>query len=381
MKIAYITPAHQSDKHAWSGLSHYMRHSLECAGLEVETLGDLSFPWPVWPERVLYALTARAGWKRRLWQFDPRVLRHDARELERQLDRSKADIIFGSGTLQIAELRTSRPVVFWTDATFARLLDYYFPSESIALLSLRQGCEAEQRALQKASLGLYASSWAAESARDDYGGKPDRLQVVPFGANLHAEPTEEEVSQSIVERPAAPCRFLFLGVEWARKGGDFALELVRLLEAQGLRCELTLAGCQPPPGTVLPPNVKSLGFIDKNVPEGRETLRELFAGSHFLLVPSRAECFGLVFAEASAFGVPSVTTTTGGIPTVVRDGVNGLTAPLGPDLVPQLAARVMEVMADRDKYCALAHSSRREYVARLNWKSSGLQIREMLEKL
>jgi glycosyltransferase involved in cell wall biosynthesis len=382
MKIAYLTPAEPSDKQAWSGLSHYMRHSLERAGMEVETLGKLRFPAALWPSRAWRACAFRTGLARqRMWQFEPAVVRSYVRQIERLLDRSKADIIFSSGTIQVAELKTSRPVVFWTDATFSRLLDYYFARDGIAPVSLRQGDATERAAIHKAHLGFYASSWAAESALADYGADPKRIHVVPFGANLQVEPTDEEVARWIEERSLSPCRFLFLGVDGSRKGGDLALELVASLEREGMRCELTLAGCQPPPGMVLPPNVTSLGFIDKTTPEGRATMRSLLAQSHFLLVPSRAECFGLVFAEASAFGVPSLTTTTGGIPSAVRDGLNGFGVPLGPGLIAGLAAHVRAIMSDRDRYRALAHSSRQEYVGRLNWETSGLRIRKLLEQL
>ncbi|TSA49979.1 MAG: glycosyltransferase [Sphingobacteriales bacterium] len=40
------------------------------------------------------------------------------------------------------------------------------------------------------------------------------------------------------------------------------------------------------------------------------------------MVPSRAECYGIVFAEASSYGLPSVSTDTGGVSAVVKEGVN-----------------------------------------------------------
>lgn len=44
---------------------------------------------------------------------------------------------------------------------------------------------------------------------------------------------------------------------------------------------------------------------------------------NFLLLPTIAECAGIVFAEASGYGIPSITYDTGGVGTYVIDGING----------------------------------------------------------
>jgi glycosyltransferase involved in cell wall biosynthesis len=59
------------------------------------------------------------------------------------------------------------------------------------------------------------------------------------------------------------------------------------------------------------------GRLDKRNSAQRRRLEDLLRHAHVLLVPSRAESCGTVFAEAAAFGVPSLTTAVGGIPTAV----------------------------------------------------------------
>jgi len=381
MKVAYLTNAHPEDRSAWSGSSYYMRHSLELAGLEVEVIGSMPFPKSFWSERLVHLAAEKMGLSRRhIWTFEPRVIRYYTREIEKRLAKSSADVIFSSGTMLISQLKTSRPIYFWTDATFAAMINYYFPEKNITAATLRHGNELEQAAISRTTDGFYASDWAAASAVRDYHAAPERMHVVPLGANLQTEPTAEEVNRWIEVRTLEPCRLFFIGVDWVRKGGDFALALAESLTKQGMRCELTIAGCVPPSEIVLPPYVKVLGFINNTQPKGQALIRKLFSEAHFLVVPSRAECFGLVFAEASAHGVPSLATETGGIPTVVRNGVNGFCGTLGPKLVPQLAERVMGIMANLEKYRALARSSHHDYVSRLNWKVSGLKIRSIMEK-
>jgi glycosyltransferase involved in cell wall biosynthesis len=381
MKIAYLTNGHPENRRAWSGLDYYMRRSLELAGVVVEPMGPIKFPVELWPERLGRRIAERALDKPNLvWKYDARVVRGYARQIEERLRTSLADAIFSPGSMIVSQLDLSLPIFFWSDATFQLMLNYYFPLEKLAQQTLFDGERLEQAAICNARHAFYASDWAASSAARDYDAPPKKLSVVPLGANIEKEPTEEEVERWIEARPARPCRFCLIGVDWRRKGVDLALAVIEDLRKRGLECEFTIIGCRVPKGVVLPPYARALGFVNNATAAGQAAISQIFAQSHFLLMPSRAECYGLVFAEASAHGVPSLASNTGGIPTAVRDGINGYTAPLGDQLVPQLASRVLELMADSDRYRALARSSYREYLTRLNWKTSGLKLRAIMEK-
>ncbi len=114
----------------------------------------------------------------------------------------------------------------------------------------------------------------------------------------------------------------------------------------------------------MPDYVKSLGFISKSTHEGQKQIRELIAQSHFLFVPSQAECFGLVFAEANSCGVPAVSTNVGGIPTIIKDGVNGKTFSL-EDSINKYAQFIHDTYSDYKLYQEMARSSFDEYQKRL----------------
>jgi glycosyltransferase involved in cell wall biosynthesis len=80
-----------------------------------------------------------------------------------------------------------------------------------------------------------------------------------------------------------------------------------------------------------------------------------------LVLPSVAEPFGTVLAEAMAAGTPVVATTVGGLPEVVTHGVDGVLVPPGrPDA---LAAGVLAVLGDRERMGAAARVSARRFDA------------------
>jgi glycosyltransferase involved in cell wall biosynthesis len=200
---------------------------------------------------------------------------------------------------------------------------------------------------------------------------------VPFGANVGCTRELRDIEALVAKRCRDVCRLLFLGVDWARKGGDVALQVADLLNRRGIRTELHVAGCEPP--MVPPPFVTCHGFISKSTEQGRNRLDQLMADSHFLILPSRAECFGVVFAEASSFGLPSLATRVGGIPAAVRDGRNGQTFAL--DASPDEYSNYIEtLLVTPERYRALALSSFEEYRTRLNWTSAANRVMALIEE-
>ena len=147
-----------------------------------------------------------------------------------------------------------------------------------------------------------------------------------------------------------------------------ALEVAYLLQQMGYPVELTIVGCIPPVKN-LPSFVKNIPYISKQSEEGRKQIDQLLCESHFIIVPSRAEAFGIVFCEASAFGVPSLTTYVGGISTAVKHGFNGLTFSLEAT-AKEYCEQITHLFDHYHEYEELALSSFNEYSVRLNWDAS-----------
>ena len=106
----------------------------------------------------------------------------------------------------------------------------------------------------------------------------------------------------------------------------------------------------------------------------------LFCESHFLVIPTRADCTPVVFPEACSFGLPCITTNVGGIATVIKDGVNGRMFSKGAD-VSEYCKYIYGVFNDRSAYEQLAFSAFNEYQRRLNWSAAGARVKELMMEI
>lgn len=181
-------------------------------------------------------------------------------------------------------------------------------------------------------------------------------------------------------KPTASCNLLFLGVDWERKGGNTALEVAKTLNKTGLKTELKIVGCTPPITEPLPDFVKVVPFIDKNNVRGVEQINQLVAESHFLILPSLADCTPVVFSEANSFGVPCLSTNVGGIATIIKDDINGKT--FAKDAaISDYCNYINNLFSDYKQYQKLSISSFAEYQHRLNWEVAGQTVRNLLKDL
>lgn len=321
-------------------------------------------------------------YKRRLYQLvnqryfawtEPQFNRQYARQLQQQCDRLNPDLLLTSDSNLVAYLNPKPPLALWTDTPYAGLIDFYPGYQDLCKETKQQLYQLDRLAFNQCRGLFFASEWAANIAQNTYNLSPKKIQVVPFGANLDRTPSSAEIHSTIQQRPRSPCKLLFLGVDWQRKGGDIALAVAERLNQEGYPTELILAGCQPP--FELPAFVRCLGFFDRRNPAQQQAFEEQLAASHFLILPSRAECYGHVLCEANAFGVPVLATAVGGIPTVVREGLNGYTFALDAPIAEYCdVIRTYQGQA----YLKLAKSARDEFETRLNWD---VAVRQVCERL
>lgn len=107
------------------------------------------------------------------------------------------------------------------------------------------------------------------------------------------------------------------------------------------------------------PRVRVLGPIDD------AEKRDLLAAADVVAMPSRAESFGIVYLEAWAYGKPVIGARAGGAVDVIEDGVDGCLVPFDDARV--VAARLIELLADRDRSRVMGEAGRRKLLARYTW--------------
>lgn len=386
MKIAYATTYDVRDRATWPrrhlglyGAGQKIADLLQNAGAELEFLGPL--------ERRKVAIT-RLKWLvyRRLGQsyyspVEPWVSSHYARQIETQLARSQADLLLcPENAIPLARLRTELPVVLWTDALLGSLVDFYPYLTNLCPETRRLLHATEKAALERCDRVILTSQWAAQSAMDLYGLPADKIRIIPRGASRAQDLTQTEIEATVAQRPPGPCRLLFLGVDWERKGGPLALEVAKTLNQQGVKTELWVVGCEPKWTGDRPSFVQSFGFIDRATSQGEAQFARLLSTAHFLVFPTKADTFGVAISEANAAGLPCVAAAVGGIPTVLQTDVNGRAFPVEAT-ASDYAQYIAAVMADYPRYQALALSAWQHYRQHLSWDAAQQQAWSYLQEL
>ncbi len=374
MKIGFASRYDPADKKTWSGTSYYTLQQLKKFA-EVEI-----FQYKL-PKLLQEWLTTQKSINRRWFkkhtavEFLRSYAKHFSQQLTNDLKKRPVDILFVSASSQmIAFAETNIPVIYMTDATFQQLQGYYPNFSDLAGYNIRQGVELDRRAFQKATHCMLASEWNKNSAVNDYGIESNRISVVPCGANLAIIPAAETIN---FERSGG-CNLLFLGVDWGRKGGVIALETFRILKQKGMNTSLHITGCVPPVDLSHEKGITVIPFLDKNKEEDFRQLQQLFLQTDFLLLPTRAECAGVVFSEASAYGIPSITSDTGGVSTYVRNGINGFTLPVEAG-GEAYALKIETIMKESSSLNGLKKSSRHYYETALAWDLWGTRFRQIAE--
>ncbi|UYZ57451.1 glycosyltransferase family 4 protein [Hymenobacter latericus] len=369
LRIGFLTSTDPLDRRSWSGVHYSMFRALERTFGDVTALGPVPMVWPLRigdniNRRVIKPLTG----KRYHYSWGIILSHLYKRKFEQRLKHEQFDLLVAPAAFtEIAYLDVNTPIVYCEDSTLSQLIDFYPGLSELLDISKKELNYIEKRALNKAALVCYSSAWAARSAYEDYGIDTSKIAVIPFGSNYPNPPaTGADVK---VDIPTETCRLFFLGGEWKRKGGKIAYDTMVTLNAMGLKTTLTVVGCRPPAEEAhlyQHPGFATLPYLNMDSPGDLQRLDDLFRSAHFFLLPSRAECAAIAFADANAFGLPVVTTDVGGISSFVVEGESGVMLPLsatGSDF----ATAIFEIFNDKQRYARMRIGARSRYETTLNW--------------
>jgi glycosyltransferase involved in cell wall biosynthesis len=225
----------------------------------------------------------------------------------------------------------------------------------------------ERRTLHAAAEVITTSEAAARRIADLYGVPPHRLHVVPPGV----------APAPLAEGSPAGDRLLCVAAVIPRKGQDVLLDALARLDDVPWSC-VCVGTRDRAPGF---PEVSN-GRVDFVGPRTGEALDAAYADADLLVLPSRAETYGMVVTEALARGIPAMATDVGGVPEALGAAPDG-TRPgvLVPPADPAaLAAELRRWLTDpewRDRLRAAARS-RRDHLP--DWDDTVRRVRKVLDR-
>jgi len=375
LRVLYLTRADPAQSNDWSGVPFWTIRHLRAGGFAVTTRRAE----PAGSLRLARAAQAAARLVRRRYLPRASALHRRCTEIQirRLLADADAEVVFCQDVVSAAAARHPR-IVYWCDAPVEDLWDSYLPGSWARIANRRAAQAQEGEALRNAWRVLCASRWAQAGLARRHPEQAHKLVYAPFAPGLETSPDATEVDAAIAARSVERLRFLFVGVDWWRKGGDRAVALVQTLRARGLPAELTVIGADPWRGAAAPPFVTALGFLDKSRPEDASRFLQALESAHFLLAPSRAEAMGIALLEAHAFGVPTLSSDVGGLPSIVRPGANGFAFRF--DDLGRVADEVEPWLRARSAYAELARSAWRSYHAEHSWAVRLRQLTALLSQ-
>ena len=209
-------------------------------------------------------------------------------------------------------LMRSVPSIVSLDATPINFdsLGGYGHSSNHGSLAERAKFEINRRAFNAARHLVTWNRWAKDSLISDYGIAPGKVHVLDPGIDTSLWALDEHQFDEARARP----NILFVGADFARKGGPLLLDVFRehfrdLAQFQ----VVTRSPVLDEPGVTVHRDLKA------NDPR----LRRLFNEADMLVLPTAGDTSPRVIAEAMVVRVPVISTRVAGIPEMVEDGVTG----------------------------------------------------------
>ncbi len=322
-RVAVIAPGDPESPGTWSGVTSGILGGLRALGVATWAI-DLALPRGV--EQALLACAAVPTRNRYDAEGARLTMRVRSALAQRRLRAISADGVIQIGTTFALPPGTS--YVTLEDMTLRQAVEGH---PVFSRMSARTIARWERRRVEiyaRAKVCTAASQWTGESLRADYDIPPARVAVVGFGSNHSAVPRERDWGTP---------RFLFVGIDWERKGGPQLLRAFAGLRRVIPAATLDVVGGHP---SLSEPGVETHGVLSPSDERDRATLAGLFARATCFVMPSRIEPFGIAYVEAGCVGVPSIASSVGGPRDVI--GLDGGIV-VGPDDQEGLLAAMMRL--------------------------------------
>lgn len=203
------------------------------------------------------------------------------------------------------------------------------------------------------------------SVINDYGAASNQVLAVGSGANLKTIPAK-------TPRAYDGQTLLFIGIDFARKGGFVLLEAFKKVRATIPKARLIIVG---PEASTLPGELA--GVEIKGLIKDRAIVRDLYHQASVFVMPSFGDPFPNVLFEAMAYQVPCVGTDVSGIPQQIAHNDSGFIVPVND--ANALAERLIQLLQDPDLMRRMGQAGYDRVTQTFTWNKVGQTISSAIE--
>lgn len=286
----------------------------------------------------------------------------------RAVARVGPDVVLQAGVLfaPVRDPGSARhpPYYLYCDHTRA-LNERYEPTPDLdPPIPFEDRWRARETAVYRGADAIFVmSEHVRRSLVSDYGVAAEKVRVVGAGPNVEPGPAAARDGDGAKA-------FLFVGRNFAAKGGPETVEAFAAVRARHPDAELWMVGGQQPASA--PPGVRLLG------PRPRGEVAELYRRAAAFVLPTRREAFGLSFLEAMAHALPCIGTRIEAIPEIVADGETGLLVPVRDP--GALALAMGRLLDDPAGARAMGEAGRRRAAERFGWDRAVRLMLDVIER-
>jgi alpha-maltose-1-phosphate synthase len=374
LKILMLCEGDAETRDSWSGVSLSVASQLRALGHQVRT-GDVD----LYGIERLAAIAGSWSPDRKRWWVRYHLnrgpfQRRSAKAARHYAAHPDVDVILQCGATFSSPEKTRVPIVLFCDGNIEVSWQARHIGNNDAAVLDRSEVDAirqrEEKVYHRAAKIMTFSERLRESFIEDFGISRADVTTVYAGPNFETD----KVDQRPPRGPNAVPTILFVGRQFARKGGDLLLRAFRLVRESIPNARLVIVGPSTP---IEAEGVDFRGLINKQDPEGERLLLTLYHDADVFCMPSRYEGFAISFLEAMLFGLPCVSTRPPwSPPEMILDGETGYL--VESEDAEALASRLVQLLSDRDEAQRMGEKGRERVLANFTWPAVGKRIERVL---
>jgi glycosyltransferase involved in cell wall biosynthesis len=351
LRIGYAAVWDRIQERTWSGSSWHLRDALR----QIANVSDIGVQYPLSTEVVFKAMHTRFrnGRLTTSWYTSRLTDAYISRALRRGIRENFGDSGYDAAIMIDSLAILPEPCFTYFDCSWdlmmasAVSLKRYAQHRRITPANAQRRRDLQVAIYEKVTGIFVESHWQARSLIEQSGISPAKIHVAPPA--IVAGRNSRDPHAPSPHRLGPRRKLLFVGRmyepnDFYRKGGDLVVKALTVLRREyDPQMTLTVVGMDewPLPGSI-PDGVNFRGVLSP------AEVAKLYDSHDLLVMPSRLEPFGLVFAEALARGMPCVARNACAMPEIVTPGVSG--ALIDKDDEHELAATIISVLNDDEIY-------------------------------